>query len=86
MARVSKLGIFGLVIAAALISVPGLRAQQAPGAVAAAQVPPQIAAAKKVFISNAGVDGGSLAAFRAVGDPDLPYNTFYSMMKSLGAL
>lgn len=84
MRKIFRLGILALISAIALISAPSLGAQQAQGAVPAAPVPAQIAAAKKVFISNAGVDGGSLAAFRTVGDPDLPYNTFYATMKNWG--
>jgi hypothetical protein len=87
MRKTIRPAIFCLAFAMALACVPVLAAQQTdttkpnPGA---APVPAPIAAAKKVFISNGGVDGGSLAAFRAVGDPDFPYNQFYAMMKSWG--
>jgi hypothetical protein len=47
-------------------------------------VPRQIITAKKVFISNAGVDDASLLAFRHAGDPDQPYNRFYAAMRSWG--
>jgi hypothetical protein len=51
-----------------------------------APVPPQIAAARKIFISNAG--GESFAAvFEQVtfdGGPDRAYNQFYSAMKTWG--
>ena len=53
---------------------------------APAPVPAQIAAAQKVFISNAG--GASLEAVidETVfnGGPDRPYNQFYAAMKSWG--
>lgn len=71
----------------ALVFAPVVAAQQAdtarpsPGDV---PVPAQIAVAKKVFISNTGVDAASLAAFRKVGDPDYPYKQFYAAMKSWG--
>lgn len=49
-------------------------------------MPPQIAAAQKVFISNAG--GSSLDAILDEtifnGGPDRPYNQFYAAMKSWG--
>ena len=51
-----------------------------------APIPPQIAAARKVFISNAG--GDSVVAFTGSetfdGGPDRPYNEFYAAMKSWG--
>jgi len=62
-----------------------LNAQQSK-APAPAPVPAQIAAAQKVFISNAG--GASLetvideTVFN--GGPDRPYNEFYAAMKSWG--
>ena len=59
-------------------------AAQAGSAVAVAPVPEQIASAKKVFISNAGLDGMSLAAFRKLGDRNEPYNLFYGAMKAWG--
>jgi hypothetical protein len=65
--------------------VQALSAQQSRGP-APAPVPAQIAAAQKVFISNAG--GASLetvideTVFN--GGPDRPYNQFYAAMKSWG--
>jgi hypothetical protein len=49
-----------------------------------APVPPQIMVAKKVFIANAGFDAPSLAAFKKAGEPDQPYNEFYSAVKNWG--
>jgi hypothetical protein len=46
-----------------------------------APVPAQISAAKRVFVSNAGVDSMSLAIFRRVGDQNQHYNQFYGAMK-----
>jgi hypothetical protein len=62
---------------------PVLIAQQ-PKDVLAAPVPPQIVSAKRVFISNAGVDGLSLATFERMGEPNKPYNQFYAAMKNWG--
>jgi hypothetical protein len=73
-----------LAIAIAILGlVHVLNAQQSKGP-APGPVPPQIAAAQKVFISNAG--GASLetvideTVFN--GGPDRPYNEFYAAMKS----
>ena len=84
MLRIGKVGILSLVIAMAWISVPGLRAQQPQGAVPAAPVPAQIAAAKKVFISNGSVETGSYEISAKIGDADRPYNQFYAAMKAWG--
>ena len=65
----------------ALISVAFLQAQLPA---AAAPVPAQIPASNKVFVSNAGLDAASAAAFKRAGDPDRPYNQFYAAMKSWG--
>lgn len=87
MRKIIQPALFFSALLIAMLTVPILAAQQAkdaPASAAAAPVPPQIAAAKKVFIANGGVDGGSLAAFRALGDPDYPYNQFYAMMQKWG--
>ncbi len=82
MFRIGKLGMFSLALAVALVSVPVSNAQQSKET--PAPVPAQIVSAKKVFISNAGMDTTSLAAFKRAGEPDLPYNRFYASMKSWG--
>lgn len=82
MRKIFRLGILALISAIALISAPSLGAQQAQGAVPAAPVPAQIAAAKKVFISNGSVD--NTLVFQRIGDPDRPYNQFYAAMKAWG--
>lgn len=85
MARTIKSGVLGLVAVLALISVSSLAAQQAKDATpAAAPVPSQIAAAKKVFISNGSVETGSYEVSGKIGDADRPYNQFYAAMKAWG--
>ena len=64
--------------AAALVPLPSLNAQKTPET-PAAPVPAQILTAKKVFISNAGVDANAV-----VGDRDEAYNQFYQAMKTWG--
>src|SRR5262245_20084212 len=63
-----------------LLSLPLLSADQAKDAVAPAPVPSSIAAARKVFISNA--PGASLPKY--FGGPDRTYNEFYAAMKGWG--
>jgi len=43
-----------------------------------------IGAGKKAFVSNAGMDGISSAAFLRLGEADKPYDAFYAAMKSWG--
>lgn len=76
-------GVVSAVFAATLLSTAILNAQQ-PNTLPAAPVPAQILSAKKVFISNAGVDGLALAAFERLGEPNKPYNQLYAAMKSWG--
>jgi hypothetical protein len=71
------------IIGATLLASSPLNAQQAKE-VPAAPVPAQIVSAKKVFISNAGVDGLSLDVFVRLGEPNKPYNQFYAAMKDWG--
>ena len=66
--------------ALALLSVPGLEAQQANGT-APAPLPSQIITAKKVFISNA---GGELDPDIWSGESTRTYNQFYAAIKSWG--
>ena len=75
-----------LAIAFAISSlVQLLTAQQSKGS-APAPVPAQIAAAQKVFISNAGGESLETVIDETVfnGGPDRPYNQFYAAMKSWG--
>jgi hypothetical protein len=73
---------FSIVILA-LVQV--LSAQQPKGP-SPAPVPPQIGAAQKVFISNAGGESLETVIDETVfnGGPDRPYNEFYAAMKSWG--
>jgi hypothetical protein len=57
--------------------------QQAPGA-PVAPVPAQLVTAKKVFISNAGVDATSPVDFKRARGPNEPYEQFYVAMKHSG--
>ncbi len=68
-----------------LLLIPGLSAQQAK-APPPAPVPPQIAAAKKVFISNAGGESFESVIGQTVfdGGPDRPYNQFCAAIKDWG--
>jgi hypothetical protein len=72
-------------VLAMLTSVPVAYAQksQAP---APAPVPPQITAARTVFISNAGGESLDTVTDQTVfnGGPDRPYNEFYAAMKAWG--
>ena len=65
--------------------IPLLSARQAKGA-PPAPAPPQIAAAQKVFISNAGGESFEGVIDQTVfnGGPDRPYNQFYAAMKAWG--
>lgn len=49
-----------------------------------APVPSQLFTAKKIFISNGGVDGIAFQAFRRLGNVNQPYNAFYSALSSWG--
>jgi hypothetical protein len=75
-ARIQSTAFFFLALAVHAI------AQTAPAP--PAPVPPQIVAAKRAFISNAGIDAQSLATFKRAGEPDEPYNEFYAAAKSWG--
>jgi hypothetical protein len=50
----------------------------------AGPVPSPITNAKKVFISNLGMDVATLDVFEHLGGPDRPYNQFYAMVKNWG--
>jgi hypothetical protein len=78
-----KRGIFCMAFATALAAVPILMAQQTREA-PVAPVPAGITAGKRAFISNAGVDGTSLVAFKKAGGANQPYNEFYAAMKDWG--
>ena len=55
-----------------------------PKQVPPAPVPAQILAAKKVFVVNAGADGGAYPLAPFSGEPERAYNSFYAAMKTWG--
>ena len=73
------------VTVAVLMLIPMLAAQKTKGA-APAPVPSQIAAAQKVFISNAGGESFETVIEQTVfsGGPDRPYNQFYAAVTGWG--
>jgi hypothetical protein len=72
----------GVMFAIMLFStVAGNAQEQAP--VTIAPVPPQLFAAKTIFISNAGADSG-LFPHPFSGDPDRAYNEFHANLVSWG--
>ena len=71
-------------VSVALLTAVAARAQVAvPPPIQLAPVPPALLNAKKIFISNAGADSG-LFPHPFSGDPDRPYNEFYTDIKSWG--
>jgi hypothetical protein len=78
--RIASRGILHLLFVIALLSLPLLSKEKPKDVVPSVPVPSPIAAAKKVFISNA--PGSSLPAY--FGGPDRPYNEFYAAMKGWG--
>ncbi len=73
------------IIVAILEFVLSAAAQRTKGP-APAPIPPQIGAARKVFISNAGGESFEMILQQTVfdGGPDRPYNQFYAAMKDWG--
>jgi hypothetical protein len=78
-----RFGIAVLCLSCAMLELP-LSMAQKPAVVPAAPIPPQILAAKKVFIANAGGDEMTGSDQRFSGGPDRAYNEFYAAMKSWG--
>ncbi|MGH9545060.1 MAG: hypothetical protein ACRD23_07570 [Terriglobales bacterium] len=78
--RIAKRGILHVLFVIGLLSLPLLAGEKPKDAVPPAPVPSPIAAAKKVFISNA--PGNNLPAY--FGGPDRAYNEFYAAMKGWG--
>ena len=78
--RIAKRGILDVLFVIGLLSLPLLSAEKPKDAVPPAPVPSPIAAAKKVFISNA--PGSNLPA--SFGGPERTYNEFYAAMKGWG--
>jgi hypothetical protein len=78
--RIAKRGILLVLFVIGLLSLPLFSADKPKDAVPPAPVPSPVAAARKVFISNA--PGNSLPAY--FGGPDRTYNEFYAAMKGWG--
>jgi len=68
----------------AVLQISFSMAQSKPAPVPSAPIPPQILAAKKVFIANAGGDEMANYDPRFSGSPDRAYNEFYAAVKSWG--
>lgn len=77
-----KISVLSLTLA--LLQFPLSMAQSKPTVAPTAPIPPQVLAAKKVFISNAGGDEMTGDDQRFSGGPDRAYNEFYAAMKSWG--
>jgi hypothetical protein len=78
--RIAKRGILNVLFVIGLLSLPLLSADKPKDAVPRAPVPAPIAAARKVFISNA--PGSDLPS--SFGGSDRTYNEFYAAMKGWG--
>jgi hypothetical protein len=78
-----KATVFFTSLAIPLLLVSVLAAEQAKQA-PPAPVPVQILTAKRVFVVNAGADGGSYPDPPFSGEPDRAYNNFYAAMKAWG--
>jgi hypothetical protein len=74
---------FSCLSVAIAVSLTTAALAQMPAYDQAGPVPPAIAAAKYVFVSNAGSDSG-LFPEPFTGDPDRPYTEFYSGLKATG--
>lgn len=80
----TRVQLFGFVLAIALCANPlAARQQQPPLDGPSAPIPPAIFAAKTIFISNAGADGG-LFPHPFSGSQDRVYNQFYAAMQNWG--
>ena len=82
--RTRKLQTVCIIVAILEFALSG-SAQRTKGP-APAPIPPQIGAAQKVFISNAGGESFEMILQQTVfdGGPDRPYNQFYAAMKDWG--
>ncbi len=73
-----------LAVLALLLTEPLLAAPK-PSAIPPAPIPIQVVTAKKVFLSNLGVDAAAMEIFQGYPSPDAAYNGFYRAMQSAGA-
>jgi len=80
----SRFQIAALCLALAMLQLPLSMAQSKPAVAPTAPIPPQILAAKKVFIANAGGDEMTGDDRHFSGGPDRAYNEFHAAMKSWG--
>ena len=82
--RAAQLRAFSVAIAVLFFTL--LSSAQKSVMPAPAPAPPQIAAAQKIFISNAGGESFETVFDQVVfnGGPDRPYNQFYAAMKNWG--
>jgi hypothetical protein len=78
--RIVKRRILNVLFVIGLLSLPLFSADKPKDTVPPAPIPSPIAAARKVFISNA--PGNNLPT--SLGGPDRAYNEFYAAMKSWG--
>jgi hypothetical protein len=65
-----------------LVAFPAAWAQQPMSA--AAPVPTKILEAKKVFVSNAGIDAAAPVVFERTMGPNEPYSQFYFAIQRWG--
>jgi hypothetical protein len=81
--RFGKHALFVFVIVAGLTSVPIARAEPVSSS-SAPLVPMQVLSARKIFLSNAGLDSSSIVAFNTLAKTktDMPYAGFVAAMKS----
>jgi hypothetical protein len=83
MTRQFKAALLEVSLAISLLPVSVLAAEQAKPA-PPAPIPPQILAAKKVFVANAGGDEPLIDDGQFSGGSDRTYNQFYAAMKTWG--
>jgi hypothetical protein len=81
MLRTIKIAVFGGILVWAFVPAG---VAQAANVVAPAPAPGQILGAKKVLISNMGIDVWSRAAFKKEQEVDKPYDQFYAAMTNWG--
>jgi hypothetical protein len=80
MLRLAQRAVFVLFLSMGIPSIPMLMAQQQP--MPSAPIPPQVLAAKRVFISNGGDDDWTIP--HQIHAPNLTYDQFYADIKSWG--
>ena len=83
----AKIALLVAVLVSMAVGLPPLSGQDAAqSSITAAPIPPQIANAKKVFISNAGTESNytDVRDNYFQGGPNRTYNQFYAAMKSWG--